>query len=478
MPEPLGEAPASVERAAMSARPIAEPERIDSLDLLRGFAILGIFLVNIQFFSMPLLTAIMSEGLSEEPVLDQISWAFVKTFCEFKFVSLFSLLFGAGLVMQLMRSKRWQGGFGRRYARRIVILFLFGLIHTLVFWYGDILLLYAVMGGILVVFRNLQAKTLLRIAGGLVIFILFIQTTCAGLELAFGSMKESGAQDGPSEQVEETSNDGITDVEPSGAEQVSEQESPSSDEEGAWRADHPALGHLVDADFFPFTDEEAANAYTRGEIIAYRDGPFIDAVIYRAVTYGWFLMFSIVGLGWHVLAMFLIGAALMKLDFFSPAQAGMQKRLAVLGLSIGLPIELVHTACQYFIDDLFLKQLISALLHEIGPLMLCLGYTGTLCLIASSVRTHRLHHPIRAVGRMALTTYLGSTLIATFLMYHWGLGWFNSVGRFDQLMIVLITYVGLMVASSVWLMIFRFGPFEWLWRTLTYMKRQPILRPR
>jgi uncharacterized protein len=214
-----------------------------------------------------------------------------------------------------------------------------------------------------------------------------------------------------------------------------------------------------------------------GEKIAFRDGPWLDATIYRIALYLNVVLFALFGFGWHVLAMFLIGAAFMKLNFFSREQRALQARVARLGLLVGLPLEIAMGVGTWLKQEPFgLIDLVLVPMHEAGSVFLCLGYVGSIAWLVSSIRSRAIHAPWRAVGRMALSTYIGSTLIATFLMYHWGLGWFGTVARAEQVLIVLAAYAGLVVFSMLWLVPFRFGPLEWLWRSLTYGRPQPIRR--
>ncbi len=117
-------------------QPVQESERIEALDVLRGFALLGIFMVNIQFFSLPLMEGVGQLTLVGAPQGEVWGWAFIRTFCELKFVSLFSLLFGMGLVVQMTRAKTKGKAFGLYYLRRTIVLAIFGLSHALLLWYA------------------------------------------------------------------------------------------------------------------------------------------------------------------------------------------------------------------------------------------------------------------------------------------------------------------------------------------------------
>ncbi len=208
-----------------------------------------------------------------------------------------------------------------------------------------------------------------------------------------------------------------------------------------------------------------------------RDGPFVDAFIFRAASYGFAVIAAIFGYGWRVLAMFLLGAALMKLDFFSPERRAWQRRICAIGLGIGLPLELGVAATFMAVDFQFTWQVIVAgAVHELASVALCLGYAGAVCLLVRPGAGGLVQRLFSSAGRLALSVYLLETITTTAVMYWWGLGRFNDFTRPELLVLTVGIYTGLMVAATVWLRFFTIGPFEWLWRTLTYLRPQPVLR--
>ncbi len=120
--------------------------------------------------------------------------------------------------------------------------------------------------------------------------------------------------------------------------------------------------------------------------------------------------------------------------------------------------------------------MILGLTNMLGGPMMSLAYLGGAILIAASGVAAPAVAAVARVGRMALTNYLTETVVATFLMYHWGLGWFGSVLPAKQFLIVFVVYGGLLITSTIWLRFFQFGPMEWLWRTVTYLRPQPLVR--
>ena len=204
---------------------------------------------------------------------------------------------------------------------------------------------------------------------------------------------------------------------------------------------------------------------------------FVDAFIFRAASYAFAVIAAIFGYGWRVLAMFLVGAALMKLDFFSPERRAWQRRMCAIGLGIGLPLELGVAATFMAVDFQYTWQIIVAgAVHELASFALCLGYTGAVCLLVRPGAGGLVQRLFSSAGRLALSVYLLETITTTAVMYWWGLGRFDDFTRPELLVLTVGIYTGLMVAATVWLRFFTIGPFEWLWRTLTYLRPQPVLR--
>ena len=159
--------------------PVKERERIVALDVLRGFALLGIFMVNMQFFAMPFGELISPDFYDGASIGDVLAWGFVKAFFEYKFISLFSLLFGAGLIIQMTRAEARGRRFVPLYLRRLLVLAVIGLVHGFGLWYGDILFVYACAGLVVFLCRRWRPKTMLIIAGAIVGFFSGVQLLAA-----------------------------------------------------------------------------------------------------------------------------------------------------------------------------------------------------------------------------------------------------------------------------------------------------------
>lgn len=429
--------------------PVAEQERILALDALRGFALLGIFMVNMNFFAMPFASMIGGEELATAPLAEQLAWGFVFVLFTYKFISLFSLMFGMGLVVTLARAEAAQRPFVPVYLRRLAVLALIGLAHALLFWYGDILFIYAVLGLVLLLCRKLSPKALLGTGAALIALSVV-------LNLGFTGMMVAGTAFAP-EQAEAP---------------AVEEAAPGAHEEPQQGDAARGIEAMLAAGFDMFHP-----VWIEAETRAYREGPFSDAFAFRAVSFLIALAAAVFSYGWRVLGLFLIGAALMKLSFFGPERRGWHVRLAVWGIGVGLPMQILGAVVIHLGGhDLNLHMMAGGLLHEVGSVGATFGYAGLVALVVSSGLLRSVVRALAGVGRMALSNYLLQTLMATALMYWWGLGWFGQVSRVEQIGLVAILFIAQVVFSALWLRAFRFGPFEWLWRVLTYGRLQPLWR--
>ena len=476
-----------------SAGPVPESQRLGMLDLLRGFALLGIFMVNMQFFTMVFSAFMKPDVFGDAPWTDVLAWGFVKTFFEYKFISLFSVLFGAGMVVQMTRAKAKGRPFVPTYLRRMVVLALIGLIHGFLLWYGDILFIYSIVGTALLVARNWRPRTMFITAGSIIAFFFIAQLTIGLILYArIGGFHADTDADSRAETVAAADQDeppfdpladaADPDPEPSSSDPADPDDPTNAEEEPEsppWSEENPEL-----AQRFPWLAamrDSGFNVLSEGwvtaETAAYKEGPYSSALAFRSLTYVILVLFSAVSYGWRVLATFLIGAALMKLGFFAVSAGRWHRRLFFIGMGFGIPAELAHTVLIYAgagkrVD----LAMLGATLHEPGSLAVCLGLVGAAGMIISSGTLPKLVRAISAVGRLALSNYLLQTVMATFLMYSWGLGYFGEVPRPWQVALVLVIYALQIPLSVLWLRFFTIGPMEWIWRSLTYNKRQPMRR--
>lgn len=404
--------------------PVAATERIQVLDVLRGFALLGIFLMNVEFFSRSLLD--VSSGI--DPGLAGVDWladAFVYVFVRGKFWTLFSLLFGMGFAVMLARAEAAGRPFAGLYLRRTAGLALIGLAHGLFVWSGDILLSYAMAAVALLLFRNTPVTRLWK--WGVVLYGLL----AALMLLGAAGMAAAGA-----------------------------------DPQAA-----PASGGGGEA--------AALEALRSAEVAAYASGTYAEA---NAVRAAYFLehLGNNVFLVPMVVGMFLLGAWLVRSGAMADPAAHRRLfvRLAAWGGAVGLALTLWSVAVD---PDPVMDPgaggavpMFAMALHVLGSPLMALAYVGLVVLAwARGVRWLAVLAP---AGRMALTNYLLQSVVGTLLFYGYGLGLWGDVSRAGQTLIVLVVFALQVAASHWWLARFRFGPAEWLWRAFTYLQRPPMRR--
>lgn len=398
--------------------PTPSEERYHSLDMLRGFAVLGILLMNIQSFSLIGAAYLNPAAYGDLTGINKWVWIFSHVLADQKFLSLFSIMFGAGIVLFTDRlQSRGLKPAGLHY-RRMFWLLLIGLIHAYVFWHGDILVPYAVCGFIAYLFRKKKPKTLLIV--GLIVF-----SISSLLYILFGTTISQW----PQEAIE-----GIMTSWKPGPEQIAK------------------------------------------ELAAYRGG-WLQQMAHRVPASLNFQIFVfMIWTGWRVGGMILIGMALYKWDILT-AKRSFKFYGALLGIGFGIGIPVIaYGVYKNFAAGWSLKYSLffGSQFNYWGSLFVAFGYIGLIMLISKHLMQKKKNTPLQAAGRMAFTNYLLQTVICTALFYGHGLGLFGKVERFTQLLIVISIWILLLIISPLWLKHLHYGPVEWFWRTLTYWKIQPM----
>lgn len=425
---------------ASIAGPLAAPSRLQGLDLCRGLALLGITFVNVELFVEPFASIVdpsMPPGLG--PVGQAFYW-FNIVFCATKFYPLFSLLFGIGLAVILSSAMKAGRSFEWLFARRLVILAAFGLAHVALLWCGDILLLYAMVGVLMLLLARLSPRGLFIAAG--VFFLIGILGT-AGFSLL-----------------------GVLTHDPNAAQAV-----PKAIPDGATPLEQWLK---VMRDFTP--DQTGYDPRMAAlETVMLRDGPFAAALAVRAFNYLFSLVFMILIMGWQVAACFCFGAALLKSGFVHGQRPAWRRRFIALGLVIGLPLQILAAWASNFTDHPALVGL-GMMCMQIGGPAVSLMYLSVALNFAESGKAPGVARAVANLGRCGLTGYLGISFLMQVMMSHWGLGWFGSVDYGPRWLLVLGTWAAMLLFANLWLRVFAIGPLEWLWRTLTYLKVQPLTR--
>ena len=403
--------------------PVGDAERLEVVDVLRGFALCGILFVNIMWFKAPGGFGVF--GYEGTP-FNRLAAAGVVALAQGKFFTLFSLLYGWGFAAQFLRAEQRGGGAGctRLFLRRSAVLGLIGVVHVALLSEGDILLLYAIAGLLLLPVRQARPAVLLRWVKWL------LAVPAAIWLLLFGALALGRAV-------------------PEGAAGIA-----ASDRE----------------------IEQTFRTEARTTTATYLDSAFERTVAKRIQIYGgnaWILLI----LAPTVLAMFGLGLAAGRSRLFRPGadHQALLRRVRTWCLLIGLPLAVLCAAGVSrlpALSALICLQLNSAVA---GPL-LALAYGAGSALLWQRPRWQRWLRPLAALGRMALTNYLLQSVIATFLFYGYGLGLARRVSPSLALLIAAAILGAQLLISGWWLRRYRFGPAEWLWRTLTYGRRQPLRR--
>lgn len=392
-------------------------ERFSSIDTLRGFAVLGILMMNVQAFAMQANAYQYPLAHMDFTGANQTVWWTAFTFFELKFITLFSALFGAGIVLMLGEDKSLGT---RQHYPRMLWLLMFGLIHAYVFWFGDILVIYALIGMIVVMLRAMSVAKLL--------FWGLIAIALNGLFLI-----------------------GIF-----------------------------ASFNLMPGEIDPVAMGMAPSADDLADTVALYQSGFIDRLPYNAGFAALGEMAGFIFFGGRTFGLMLIGMALFKSGFLTARwSAPVYLVSAVIGLGAGLPVA-AWAGSAAIADGFDLRNLWE---HQganyFASLFVSFGYASVVMLLSKMNTFRLLLHPFTAAGRMAFTNYLSQTLIMTYLFVGPpGLGLFGTMERVDQAQLVIMVWIAQLIISPLWLSVFRFGPFEWLWRSLSYGRFQPILKTR
>lgn len=398
--------------------PVQEQSRIKSLDVVRGFALLGILAVNAAFFAAPFQAA-------QNPLLAPIaidestlwSWLVMHVFFEFKMITLFSMLFGASIF--LVGGERSDKDRGRVLLRRLLWMVLFGAIHGALIWYGDILFVYALTGLLVMFARSWTARTLFVVGG--VLFVLSI-LIFSGL----GAMMQYA----PAEALEPM-------------------------RVQMWAPPAEEIERLI-------------AAYQAGVVSATRENlhSWLEFI-------GYIPMFMI-----RTAGVMMIGMAFYKIGFFS---AKSSYAVYMIFTAIGA-VALAAVGYQAWINwelrfDFVHMMGAGNAANMAFSILISLFYASLLIMLVKSGALRFLTEPLAAAGRMAFTNYIAQSLIMTTIFYGGrGFGLWGEVDRPTLWAIVLAIWALQLIWSPIWLSGFKMGPLEWLWRRLSYAKPVSIAK--
>jgi uncharacterized protein len=354
------------------------------------------------------------------PSLDALAFNAVGVFVSGKAVATFSFLFGLGFAVQMLRAEQRGLAIGPVYRRRLGVLVLFGAVHAFFLWYGDILLMYALLGFVLLLCRTRSDRVLLGSAGLLLVVV----------PIAMGAV--------------------------------------------------PLVLSMLGRPMPP-PDLAALAESNAAALAAFQNGAYPQVFMENLKMMGFFYLTPKAAV-WTVysLGLFLLGLVAGRRRFFEDVEAHREgfRRVALWGLGVGLTCSLTFAAMYVSFSPMQIAAaprlgLLNTAPITLGTVPLAFGYIATATLLLQRVVWRQRLAPFGAVGR-ALTNYLSQTVICLFVFYGYGAGLIGQVGAARALVIALLVFAAQLAWSPWWLARFHFGPAEWLWRSLTCGRAQPM----
>lgn len=428
--------------AASNIGPVAETERLESIDVIRGVALLGILLMNIVGMGLPDPAYGDPSSAGGATGWNLWTWIITNVCFEGTMRAMFSMLFGAGVLLFTARSEKDQGlSVADAWYRRLIWLFLFGFVHAyLLLWPGEILYAYGLLGMFLFPMRNLSAS---RLA------ILGVALLLTGAVISILENRDVLQQYPVAMEAESIIKAGGTLTE--------EQTAAKEFWEGKMKEMKP--------------DQK-----TKDDVVKGIRGGYLSAIATKApftvITHtSFYYRYAY----FDILSMMLVGMACFKA---SVLQAKLPNRtyalMVLIGYGIGVPVNLYETMTFLRSEFSLVTYYKVALTYDVGRLSMVTGHVGLVMLMCRNRWLQGLQRALSAVGRMAITNYISHTLITTMVFVVFAQ--FGLWERHQLYYLVFAIWIFQLVISPLWLQHFYFGPMEWLWRRLTYMKGQPFRR--
>jgi uncharacterized protein len=428
-------------------RPVSTAERVQTIDVVRGVALLGILMMNIPGFGI--------DGSAFNTILggshknaDFITFATIETFFSGTMRGLFSMLFGAGMILFTINKKEITGGttVAEYYYRRLLWLVLFGVLNAFVLlWPGDILFYYGLCGMILFPFRKMRPK-----------WLLLIGIFCIGIGILKTMLWYPELRKTRANYLEAIA--------------AEKQNKKLTEEQEKAKAEWPEIEKGQK------TDTARTNENLRTMNSGYTT-IFAHFLPNNAGNETWGMYHGL----WDLLCMMFIGMALFGWGFFSNKASSSTYWMGFLvGYGIGIPLGLVVVFKGYtgwfnnignYIDHYRVPHWV---LGDLRRFFLCIGHASLILLIFRSRIVPWLMKALANVGQMAFTNYLMQSIICTLIFYGYGFSIYNDLRFYQLYYVVFAVWIFQLIFSTIWLRYYRFGPFEWLWRSLTYWKKQPM----
>ncbi len=396
--------------------PLGAAGRLDALDVLRGFAVLGIFAINIWFMALPEAFYINGTALGPLTGTDQTVWTGITFLIAQKFVTLFSLMFGAGIALMAGKNS------GKRHVPRMVWLLVFGLAHAYLLWPGDILVTYAICGLLVIGIRSWTPRGLVILAAillaiGAIIQFLFIYSVTFA----------------PPDVLAETT-------------------------ASVWAPSQEAIDAEIDQ-------------RRQGSFLAHIPINIEQALFFQTVALP-------LQTGWRICGLMALGMALYKWDVLTGNRSTVFYAICmVIGFAVGAPMMAQSLAIREASGWDFVQVMAFGEAWTYwASLAMAMGWMGLVMLFVKSGTLGVVRRAFAAAGRMAFTNYIMQSVIGATLFFGWGFGLFGTMGVTDLFYVTLAVWLAQLIWSPLWLSIFQFGPLEWLWRALTYGQWPPFRR--
>lgn len=505
--------------------PITVAERIDAMDILRGLALVGILLMNIEWFSRAL-TNLGSQDTSLTGLDHAIGWL-IRCFVEGKFYKLFALLFGMGFAVMLIRAKAAERPFGAWFSRRMLVLIALGIFHMVFLWGGDILHDYGVAGLLLLGWVTLLQKPrfkkydnpnsffklsivwlsvpiLLTVMGG-ISFGLFndnndlttqwqeqIQVTerVNAIKLEHETLlqqkTEALAEVTATERLVESSTMPETNITNTMQENIAVTDSVNINDELATTSDinkdnstELTAEELIDLQAQSIVDQQLVmQQEVDKEITAFTTGSYWQATEFRLNFTLFMLMFTLPFAFTMLLPIFILGYWLVSSGIMQNyhQHANAFKIMAYVGVGLGAILEVsgLLVAQHPAAIEIMLLQGVGEALFFIGQFVMTVGYFGLVMRLLTHEKWQKRLAVFAPMGRMALTNYIMHSIVLTSIFYGYAGGYFGEISRAPQMLLVLAIIIFQLLFSRWWLSSYAFGPLEWLWRCLSYKKLQPM----
>lgn len=400
----------------ITSGPISGNGRLESLDVIRGLALLGILIMNIQSFALPLAAYSNPTAWGDFSGLNAWAWGLGHVFVESKFMSMFALLFGVGIALFCDRLEHKQQPVFKTHFRRMFWLAIFGLMHAYLIWWGDVLFFYALCG--LLIYRaRFSSPRRLWISGTIMISIAFL----------FIALTQA------------------------------------------------SLPYMSETEWQEFTRDWQPEAAIMADEVAVMTGTWLEQFVWRIdmaimmQTWGFLILIL-----WQAGGLMMFGMALYKQGLF---HGDMDSR-TVLIRSVGFMVPgfaLILAGLYYNSVNNWsaeVSMLGGSQFNYVGGTLVALGYVQLMVWVVQQGLFQHLRQGLSRIGRMAFSNYIAQSVICTFIFYGFGLGLFGQLERWQLLGVVFLVWAIQWIWSDWWLNRFRYGPLEWCWRRLTYW--QPL----